>query len=239
MNKDPLGEAGGLNPYAAMSNNPVNYVDPIGLSDTMFGGVNLICVGYYYGGSGWGSDISLGTGSDQIGLGIIGGWGGGFSSGGGSSGGSNVIHASAPPNMQDYSKGEAGLGMQDFSAGLSRTVSVVGIASFINEARHLDSPPGAALASVGMLADKVSFLGTYMGKHGEKIGLVADGISFGAGLASATAIAGGAASFTGISLIGTSYGFGWGMGTALYSTGYFDALYAVDYYRNMWPINHR
>jgi hypothetical protein len=33
MSRDPLGEAGGLNLYAAMGNSAVNYIDPFGLID--------------------------------------------------------------------------------------------------------------------------------------------------------------------------------------------------------------
>jgi uncharacterized protein RhaS with RHS repeats len=32
MNRDPLGEAGGINLYGFVQNNPVNYLDPLGLS---------------------------------------------------------------------------------------------------------------------------------------------------------------------------------------------------------------
>lgn len=51
MQADPVGMAGGINPYAAVSNNPLNRVDPDGLRDIFVGGAadasSGIVKGYY------------------------------------------------------------------------------------------------------------------------------------------------------------------------------------------------
>jgi RHS repeat-associated protein len=54
MNRDPLGEAGGINLYGFVGNNPVNFVDPWGLwtwqgeAKYVSGGVAKKGVGYMY-----------------------------------------------------------------------------------------------------------------------------------------------------------------------------------------------
>ena len=41
LSKDPIGIRGGLNQYAALANNPVNFVDPLGLETLTFDGANV------------------------------------------------------------------------------------------------------------------------------------------------------------------------------------------------------
>ncbi len=72
INRDPLGERGGLNVYQFAGNNPSNFVDPLGL---LLGGADYITIGV---GWGLGGQITY----DQYGN-MYGGWTGGFQMGGG------------------------------------------------------------------------------------------------------------------------------------------------------------
>jgi uncharacterized protein RhaS with RHS repeats len=71
MNRDPLGEAGGLNLYGLVQNNPVNWVDPLGLAGiavdvgggagSFLTGANNAGSGIYFGAKNWAAEIGAYT----------------------------------------------------------------------------------------------------------------------------------------------------------------------------------
>jgi RHS repeat-associated protein len=210
INRDPIGEAGGMNMYAAMSNNPVNNVDPLGLDD----GADFEVIIYPGDDSGGGGGYS-----DD------GGWYGGggyYYGGGGGGGGSNPVRGPMP-NMQYYSSSNA-FG-NAFSKALSLTSGTMGVAGFLKEVPRLTNPRIALISCIGVTSTKLSIASIFMGEKGEKAGLALDSTSLIADAVVTGGIAFSRASWfmRGNAVFG-SFSLGFGAGTYLYNHGYSNAI---------------
>ncbi|MBI5189045.1 MAG: RHS repeat-associated core domain-containing protein [Nitrospirae bacterium] len=160
INRDPMGEDGGLNLYVYLYNGPVGRYDPMGLNE-----------------------------------------------------GDNI------------------------ATHISRGTSTIGIFAFLAEAAAVTNPKSAAVATLGLFADKVSFSTTaFKGDTAAYIGMASDVTGFGTAFysVSETIVAGGTVTAAGVIGAGTaSFGMGYGIGTYWYDTGYADAFYAADFWNDL------
>jgi RHS repeat-associated protein len=108
MNRDPLGEAGGINLYGFVSNNPVNWVDPWGLW-SIWGGGTVIGAG----GAGGNVGAGIAYDSDNGGFGFYGSGGPAYGLAGSGGGEIGFFSGDLECTEDVYSAGFAG-----FSVGL-------------------------------------------------------------------------------------------------------------------------